>query len=648
MMVFILSVAVLGGCAMFGRLLLSICGVNNLSIMGGSLVLGYGIFGLALLFSLKYLDNPMIGALIFAGLLGAMTTRRFNSSRIIYGRTEASQLAHIDIRTQPSSHSFVSKIIDGLIAVVLVSWVVAIALTFIPLGWLTVEPKYQFPEIYDLPKHFFAMLSLYEAKDWPPPNPFFSNEIFAYNFLFYFPPAFTAKLVGNPLTIFQTFPLAVMAIAIALPMTVLDIVRSITQSKLAHLTSVLLATWVGGLTPFWVTGKPSIGFFLYTEKLLTSQIWVDELFQSLIFVPQHVFAVLCGLIAIFLLANIRFASDDYKRILLAGIATVVGALSSLILLPHLAASFAIALTVLFFLQWRTLGYGTLQVALRWPIIMALLLPLILILPFVTEILKWSGGTGALTTMPEISTQWFFVFSAIGMVSPFAIVGLTRVFRSKEVDGIDSHGNSMIICLAVMVMVGLIGLLFGGYPDAGIKSGLWVRIVLVPLAGVGMLILVSKITHKRIKVVVILVVVTLFFGTAIVNYPTTRYFVQSAWRPIDPGIKNFVSYIRSLPLHSRIALFSTEQDLVALSGRQIDFDFSPLRTDSYLPPEGRLRAKHFWDGFAQNDYEIWTELDQRYDYLIAPIGSIPDARLATRFTASSSIGGYSVYKTRMEQ
>ncbi len=364
--------------------------------------------------------------------------------------------------------------------------------------------------------------------------------------------------------------------------------------------------------------------------------------------PQHVFAVLCGLIAMFLLANIRFAADDYKRILLAGIAIVAGSLSSLILLPHLVVSYAIALILTFFLQWRMPGHGALQVTLRLPIIMALLLPLILILPFVTEMLKWSGGTGALTTVPEISTQWFYVLSAIGMVVPLAIVGLVRVFHREEACGIDSQGNRMLVSMYAMVVVGMIGLLFGGYPDAGIKSGLWVRIALVPLAGVGVLILDRKIVHERIKVMVISVVATLFLGTTIINYQTTRYFVQSAWRPVNPGIKIFVSYIRSLPEHSRIALFSTEQVLVALSGRQMDFDFSPIRADTYMPPEGRLRAKHFWNGFMQNDSGVWSELDKRYDYLIAPVGSPADARLVTRFTASTSIGGYSVYKTRTER
>ena len=644
-MIFILSVAVFAGCAMFGRSLLSICGVSNLSIMGGSLVLGYGILGLSLLLSLKYLGDPMIGALIFAGLLGAMTARKFYSSRIIDGKTEVRDAAYVGTRSQLSSGNFVLKSVEGLIVAILVSWVVAIVLTYIPLGWLASDPKYQLPEISDLPKHLFTVLSLYETKDWPPPNPFFSNEIFAYNFLFYFPPAFIAKLVGNPLSNFQTFPLALIAIAIALPMTVLDIVRSITPSKLVHVASVLLATWVGGLTPLWLENKPSIGFFLYTEKLLTSHIWVDELFQSLIYVPQHVFAVLCGLISMFLLVNIRFASDDYKRIILAGIATVIGAISSLILLPHLVISFAIGLTFVFFLQWRTSGHDTLQVVFRPPIIISLLLPLFLILPFVTETLKWSGGTD-LTTLPEISTQWFYVLSAIGIVVPLAIIGLVGAFHGEVASNIESQGIRTLAGMSAVVLVGLIGLLFGGYPDAGLKSGLWVRIALVPLASVGLLILISKIGHERIKVIGILIVAALFFGTAILNYPTTKYFIQSAWQPVDPGIKLFVSYIRSLPEHSRIVLFSTDQVLVALSGRQMDFDFSPIRIDAYMPPEGRLHAKRFWDGFMQYDSEIWAELDQSYDYLIAPVGSPADGHLATRIAASTSIGGYSVYKTRM--
>jgi len=649
MMAFVLSVAVLAGCAMFGRSILSICGVTNLSIMGGNFILGYGIFGLVLLLSLKYLGNPMIGALAFAGLLGAMIVRKFYSFWTIDDVTSRRSLAGINIGTGPHSSpdSLKSRTLDGLIAIVLVSWVVAIALTYLPLGWLAGDPKYLFPNIFDLPKHLFAEFSLYSANDWPPPNPFFSGEIFSYNFLFYFPPAFIAKLIGDPLANFQTFPLVVIAIAIALPMTVLDIVRSITQSKIVHLGSVLLATWVGGLTPLWLESKPSIGAFLYTEKLLTSQIWVDELFQSLIYVPQHVFSVLCGLVAMFLLANIRFASGDYKRMFMAGTVTLAGALSSLILLPHLVVSYVVGVALAFFLQWRTLRQDALKAPGRPQIIVAFLLPFVLILPFLTEALKWSGGTGAITTIPELSIQWFYVLAAIGLVAPLSIVGLAPLFRRAGNYGIDSQGKRVLVGMAALGIVGLIGLLFGGYPDAGIKSGLWIRIALIPLAGVGLLFLISKTANKLIKAVAISVAATLFLSIGVVNYPTTKYFVQSAWQPVDPGIKSFVNYVRGLPAHTRIALFSSEQVLVALTGRQIDFDFSPMRADAYMPQEGRLRARHFWDGFMQNDSEIWSELDRRYDYLIAPVGSPADTRLAARLTASTSVGGYSVYETKMD-
>lgn len=68
----------------------------------------------------------------------------------------------------------------------------------------------------------------------------------------------------------------------------------------------------------------------------------------------------------------------------------------------------------------------------------------------------------------------------------------------------------------------------------------------------------------------------------------------------------------------------------------------------MPPEGRLRARRFWDKFMQKDPEIWPEINQRYDYLIAPDRSSADDRLAAKFTVSKSLGGYSVYRMKMGQ
>jgi hypothetical protein len=617
-------------------------------MMGGGLIIGYGVFGLFLLASLKYLGNPTIGALIFTGVLGATSARRFYSVRKPVDEPARVPLTEIDIKTDSrlSHGSLKSRLLDSLIAVTLFSWVGAIALTYLPLGVLAADPQYQFPEIYDLPKHLFAIHSLFNASSWPPPNPFFSGEVFAYNYLFYYPPAFIAKLAGNPLASFQIFSFAVIAVAIALPMVILDIVRGITTSKAVHLGSVLLATWVGGLTPLWLSSKPSIGFFLYTEKFLTSIIWVDELFQSVIFVPQHVFAVLCGLLGVFVLVNnAMFATTVNKRLFAAGILTVAGALSSFILLPHLVVSYVASAMVALFLRWRANGQDALKEAGSPLTIGTFILPFFSLLPFLAEISKWSGWTGALVTSPELTRQWFYVLAAIGLVAPLAMIGLVQLRPKAGISYIASPGKRTLLGIAVMTVVGVLGLLFGGYPDAGIKTGLWLRITLIPLAGMGMLFLIWKVEKMPRKGISNAAIAVLFLGIAALNLPTAIYFVRSAWAPLDPGIKSFVGYVRALPEHSRIALFSSEQVLVALTGRQIDFDFSPIREDSYMPPDGRLRANTFWDSLKQSDPEKIAELNGRYDYIIAPIGSPADGRLATHFVARRIVGGYAVFKTK---
>jgi len=644
---FTLAVFILGGCALFGRLLLFSLGVKNMSIMGGCTIIGYGVLGLLLLTSLKYLGNPMIGALIFTVVLCAMSARSFFSSRKAVDEHVQKPLVKIAIKTYApmSQRCIKSRLIDSLVAVTLFSWLGATALVYIPLGWLSADAGYQFPDIFDLPKHLFAMHTLFYASNWPAPNPFFSGEIFAYNYLFYYPPVLIAMLVGNPLANFPIFLFAVIAVAIALPMVILDIVRGITTSKAVHLGSVLLSTWVGGLTPLWLSSKPSIGFFLFTEKFLTSQIWVDELFQSVIYVPQHVFAILCGLLIVFiLLNNALLVTTINKRLFAAGVLTVTGALSSFIIIPHIVTTYVASAIVAIFLRWRANGLDTLNEARSPLTITILILPFIFLLPFLTEISKWSGVNGDMITSPELTKQWFYVLAALGLVVPLAMIGLMRLRPKAGISYIASPEKLTLLGISVMVVVGVLALLFGGYPDSGIKSGLWVRIALIPIAGIGLLFFNLESRKNSAKRIVKAAIAIIFIGLAVLNFPTAIYFVRSAWTPLDPGIKSLVSYVRGLPEHSRIALFSSEQVLVALTGRQVDFDFSPIREDSYMPPDGRHRAKIFWDGLRQNDPKTIAELNNRYDYLMAPVGSPDDERLALFFTARSSVGVYAIFET----
>src|SRR3569623_157298 len=369
----------IAGCALFGRAILAYAGIATRSWMGIGFVVGYAGFGLMLLVSLRYLGNPTVGVVMAAVAMGAlwMHARRAGPHDSGVGGPDA--IIHT------SRIMWREMLWGGAVYLVLASWVIAVALTYLPMGWLAGDLPYQLPDIFDLPKHLFAVTALAAAEQWQPTDPIFAGEDFADNFLFYFPSAIVAALSGNQLAHFVTFPLSVIAVAIALPMTILDIVRSITPSRLIHLGSVLLATWVGGLTPLWLQSDPAIGFFLYTEKLITSQVWVDELFQSVVFVPQHVFAVLCGVAAMFILMHSRSVWSDYNGVCVAGVVTLAGGLASLILLQHLLVSFLLGVALMFLLPRPALSDGRVNAGGRLLILILWSLPVVLLFPFFNDI-----------------------------------------------------------------------------------------------------------------------------------------------------------------------------------------------------------------------------------------------------------------------
>jgi len=641
----LLSIFIYAGCAILGRGLLSYCGLRTYSWTGASFVTGYGVLGLLLLISLRYLGSPNIGAMAFAGLMGVFAVRqirspiaffraRLNHAQQPVGASKKKQLSHQYIRL------FLTK---TLLVTVVISWVAAVGMTYSPVAGLESLAKYQLPDIYDLPKHIFAQLSIYRATDWPPPSPFYSGQIFSYNFLFYYPPALIAKLSGNPLMNFQTFAIAVLAVAVALPMTIFDIVRHISRSNAAALSAILFATWAGGLTPLWLHNEPSIGFFLYAENLITSKIYIDELFQSIIYVPQHIFSILCGLSALLLLANVKFIQEDARRICLAGVLVTAGCLSSLLLIPHLLIFYGVTLILAFARLWRSTGNFPSGVIYNAKIVTATIFPFALTLPFLIDALQWSNGTADLLIVPTISSQWLYIFSALGLALPFAIFRAILSTTSTHDPAEKLPGNSVLKGLYVFTIVGVVGILFAGYPDAGIKSGLWIRIAIVPLASIGISIFIGKFRAKSWPRIVALSSISMFFfAAAAINYPTTAYFIRSAYTPMNADTKAFVEFVRNLPQHSRIVFFSTDQILVSLVGRPIDFDMSPIRPDSYMPPIGRDIVAKFWHGLAENDSETWLELAERYDYVIAPIESATDMNLAKRYSLVKKVSGYSVY------
>ena len=192
-------------CAITGREVTTILKLK-LSVLGSGLIIGYTVFGLCLETSLKLLSNPFVGAIFFTAI--ACVTLIFNKSK-----------RNVDTKTYIEKENSIEKgfrwcnaskyeISDLIIWGLLVSWAGIIALTYLPLTLLTSEPQNRLPDIFDLPKHLFAMNSLMQANSWPPPSPFFHGEIFAYNYLFYYPPAFIARVTGDSLANFQLLSLS--------------------------------------------------------------------------------------------------------------------------------------------------------------------------------------------------------------------------------------------------------------------------------------------------------------------------------------------------------------------------------------------------------------------------------------------------------
>jgi hypothetical protein len=628
------------GCAFLGRWLLGLAGIRTMTLFGGAFVFGYGICGLILQLSLRFIGNhawaKLVLLLCILAIAGAVGFAR-RGNRLAGVQAVRPVFASLSQRLNPRLIG-VDAISYGLI----LPWVICVALVYLPVGHFTDTPDYNLPEIFDLPKQLFAQNAAFHATQWPVPNPFYRGESFAYNLLFYLPMAGAAKIAGSELANFQTFSIATIAVAVALPLTLIDFVRAVSSARWAAVNAAILATWAGGLTPLFVKTVPAFGFALFLEKFLQDQVWIDETFLSAIFVPQHIFAVLCALVSTLALVSLREARADWRFILVAGFATLAGALSSLILLPLVVASFALNVGLLFCLRLGRHGFALWREA--WPIqsIAAALLPVLTLVPFVLEARSWSSDIGSFLVMPGHPAQWLYVLAALGLLAPMSVVGLIA-FLGNRVDsrvGSPMHGLAGVF---IVVGVGLGALLFAGYPDAGIKSGLWIRLVLVITAVIGLEFVFSLIGSNAVRRIAATGCIVIYTALAGVNLPLVVYYVQSAYRPLDRGVAALIAEVRNLTPSARLVIVPSDQVLAAMIGRTVDFDVLPQRSDGYLPPASREIVKTFWSGLAANDPAAWQKFVSRYDYAIVARGSFADSRLASELAPIASDSTYLVYR-----
>ncbi|MEL3888641.1 hypothetical protein V6B08_00110 [Ferrovibrio sp. MS7] len=616
----VFGMAMVGAAAFLGRTFLLACGIGRASHFGTGLVVGYALLGLAAIYALRLFGSMMPAAiLLFAAAGHVLALRHRGQSGLV-----------------PAFPRFTWA--GAFIGLITISWVVAVAAIYWPVAMLGDAANYRFPEIYDLPKHFFALQALYEAQSWPPENAFFKGEAFAYNFLYYAPAALLAQLSGPGQLSFAAFWLVVVVLSVAVPVVALELAQAMTASRMAHVLAVLLATWAGGGLPLLIDAVPAIGFAFFRARLILDSIWVDEVFISYIFVPQHLLVVLVGLCMMLLLANASQSATPGRSIALAGLLAVAAALGSLILLPHILLSYVLLLLLFAVQLYREQGLRNSQAAL----VGAALLPLPLLVPFLAEALLWgSGADVAFFGGKAFSVQWLYVLAAFGMALPLALVGAVAYGRGYART---DDSRRLVVALLVLFAAGLLFYLFGAYPDAGLKSGLWLRVVAVPLAIFGLMALVERRSLKIGNLVLGLAALAMLLLTAI-NIPTVAYYMRGAWLPGDASHRALIAELRRLPRCADIVMFGGDQITASVAGRRIDFDFSRIRSDSYMAPEGRQRAAAFWAGLARNEAAAWSALEWKYDFILSPAGRPEEAALAARYALQAAIGPYRIYRVK---
>jgi hypothetical protein len=568
---------------------------------------GYAALGLLLLLSLRLFENVLPGGLAFLLLCVAALHRR--------PEREAERAPR---------EATLSRLIQLLI---LATWVIMIGLAYLPMAW-RFGVEFRLVDVYDLPKHLLALRSLADAAQWPPANPFVPGESFAYNFLFYYPAALVAMMARDPNAIFVSFPLIVVATGLAVPMAVLDICGKLGIPRGANAIALLLVTWAGGLTPLLVQHQPPIGYFLFMEGFVPESVWADETFISLIFAPQHMFAAICALA----LPCIVLSQESRRlaaRVALAGGITVAAALSSLILLPVVCLTFAL---VCLLAAARTAVQDQASTnRLRQPLLILLVgvVSASPLLPFVWEAMGWlGGGDGALFQLPSAHTGWLAIAAAFGLSLPLAFAGLSYAIA----DFSDRNGGRtafvtestpwlIVACIGLM-LIGLIFIAFARYPDAAIKSTLFLRIAVVPLAVLGLVRL-----HDAIRPANRTMVATTF-GTvcgvlSMMNFTSPVYYVKSAWRTQDTEIASLVDFLRNQPRTTRIAALGHDQILAALTNRPLAFDFRPHRKDMYVPAARATRVAEQWDRLAAGDAAAWKAFVGSNDLLVVPTAMLAE-------------------------
>lgn len=531
---------------------------------------GFALLALLCLLSLRYVGNPIWGAMSgTVAVLGAAVVA-WRRGIITWPRADWSWV-------------FLIKLVCLL----------GIAAIYVPLicGWRT---EYRLPAIFDLPKQLAAVASITHATRWPAPNPFAPGLTFAYNLLFYMPAGVQSRLAGWPAATGIFFSISLLWVMWNMLGLLERFTRYLGGGAIRLLVTILFGTVVSGYTGLVRPTDVPLGVNVLLWNV--SHTWVDDPAVLFAYIPQHLFSIAC------LLAVLCFAASSTLSPIRLSIITAVllasGILSSAIL------------TLIFLIV-----AGPILILVSWPektplrdalpsVLAGGVLLLAIVGPFMLEYMSWAG-----IDRPKIElvdANLFYTGLTFGPVLVLAMLGFIRLCVERK--GRAGQLYAVICGSLVLLWVGV------KFPELQLKASEGMRFLFIPAASWGFVWLWQW--TRGLWMIRFATVVLVFIVPATGTLLETEYFVSSAYFPRSSGERTLLEAVDRLPSNLIIALQPPDQLLAgSLGGKLTLMDFRPARADAYLPASQRPRYAELMNSLRWSDSEKTVQLSDLADVFI---------------------------------
>ncbi len=437
------------------------------------------------------------------------------------------------------------------------------------------------PNVYDLAKQLSAIIAVYHATGWPVPNPYFPGMDFAYNILFYIPLAIICKSSKSINSFYPVFAIALIWVVWNVLSLIESSLETLKVDRKYYFLGVFFASFFAGFAALLVNSNYNDDYLL---KVITkTSVRADDLFFSYIYVPQHLFAILC-FIAAWMVINMDGVYA--KRLFWQNLLLSCGGLCSYILAP-------VGLVIFSLFSLLNLSEAIKLKKVRWFII-ATMFYLLTTFPFIYAAKKWAGGYSVLEfSMLSFHDGWQYFALDIGVLLVYLLSGMFLLVKNLKQKVYLSY---LLLLIAVQPF-----LLFIHYPDSMLKTSLYLRIVMVPIACMGFVHLYTKLKDRHV-LALYFVCIFPFLYSILLSFITINFFISMAFIPMSKEKRAIISVMRSMPENSYLYLPNHDSSLAALSGHLVYLNPYSVRPDGYLPSRDRADARLIVSNLESKNYD----------------------------------------------